>query len=100
VKHTFNPSSWRQRQVNFYEFKTSSIYIVSSRAAKATWRSCFENKQGAGEIAQRLRALDAIAEDQSFVPSTHSPLDSRVPTFMCMYSRRQIHTHTYIHTYI
>jgi hypothetical protein len=36
VEHTFNPSTWRQRQVDPYELKPSLVYIVSSRIARAT----------------------------------------------------------------
>jgi hypothetical protein len=33
---TFNPSTERQRQWDFYTFETSLVYIVSSRIARAT----------------------------------------------------------------
>ena len=29
--HAFNPSTWRQRQVDFYEFEITLIYIMNSK---------------------------------------------------------------------
>ena len=37
--HTFNPSTWKQRQADLYEFKASLVYRVSFRTTKATQRT-------------------------------------------------------------
>ena len=34
VAHTFNPSTWEQRQAELCEFEVSLIYRVSSRMAR------------------------------------------------------------------
>jgi hypothetical protein len=36
VAHTFNSSSWHERQLELYESKASLVYIVSSRLLRAT----------------------------------------------------------------
>lgn len=38
LAHTLIPAFGRQRQVNLCEFKTSLVYILSSRTASATER--------------------------------------------------------------
>lgn len=37
--HAFNPSAWRQRQVDLYEFKASLVYRVGSRTTRNTQRN-------------------------------------------------------------
>ena len=34
VAHTFNPTFWRQRQVELCEFQASLVYRVSAKTAK------------------------------------------------------------------
>jgi hypothetical protein len=68
------PALERQRQA---EFEASLVYRVSSRTARATQRkqnktpNIQTNKQGAGEMAQWLRALTTLSEILSSLPSNH-----------------------------
>ena len=39
VVYAFNPSTWRQRQVDICELEASLVYRVSSRIVKATQRN-------------------------------------------------------------
>ena len=45
VAHTFNPSTGKQRQEDFCEFKASLIYLMNSRTVKTTQRNLVSNKQ-------------------------------------------------------
>jgi hypothetical protein len=74
-----------ERQVGLSEFKASLVYKESSRTARAvnTKKPCLKNQkkkkkkkaklmpEGAGELAQRLRALAALLEVRSSIPSSH-----------------------------
>ena len=43
VAHTFNPSTWRQRQADLCEFEASLVYRASSRTgSKATEKPCLD----------------------------------------------------------
>jgi hypothetical protein len=39
VKHTFNSSTWEQRQADLCEFKASLVYRENSRTTRATQRN-------------------------------------------------------------
>ena len=48
MAHTFNPSTWRQRQADLCEFEVSLVYRVSSRTVRDTQRNAVSkqtNKQ-------------------------------------------------------
>ena len=46
VAHTFNPSTWEQRQVDLYEFEDNLVYKASSRTgSKATDRNSISGKK-------------------------------------------------------
>ena len=45
VVHTFNPSTQEAEAGNLCEFKASLIYIVSSKAARATQRNLVSKNQ-------------------------------------------------------
>jgi hypothetical protein len=61
----------RGRQIS--ELKASLVYRVSSRKAKAIQRNLLFKKKrgGVGEMAQQLRALTALPEVLSSIPSNH-----------------------------
>jgi hypothetical protein len=67
------PAFGRQRQVDLYKFKASLVYRLSSRPARATQRNSDSKKKiaGAGEMAQRLRALITLPKVLSSIPSNH-----------------------------
>jgi hypothetical protein len=68
VVHAFNTST---RQADLCEFEVSVVYTVSSRTAKTvnTKKPCLVTKNWAGEMALRLRALAALPEILSSIPS-------------------------------
>lgn len=43
VAHAFNPSTWKQRQVNFWEFKVSLAYRTCSMTARAMQKKSVSN---------------------------------------------------------
>ena len=46
VAHTFNPSTWEQRQADIREFEVSLVCKVSSRTgSKAIEKPCFQNEK-------------------------------------------------------
>ena len=53
----------RQKQVDLCEFKASLVYRMSSRT------NFKKAREGAGEIAHRLRALPALPKVLSSIPS-------------------------------
>jgi hypothetical protein len=63
----------KQRQAELCEFEASLVYVVSSRPSRATQRDPVIKKEGcrAGEMAQWLRALTALSEVRSLIPSNH-----------------------------
>ena len=69
-------TTWEAKTGNLREFKASLVYRGSSRTAMATQKNCLKSKQirkhkvGAGEMAQWLRALTALPEVLSSIPST------------------------------
>ena len=74
--HTFNPSTPEveidAEAGGSSEFEASLLYIASSRTVRATQRNpVLKNKTRAGEMAQQLRALTALPEVLSSIPSNH-----------------------------
>ena len=63
--HSYNPSTQRQRQVDLCEFKANLVYIVSSRTARKT------QTKGLERWPNKLRALTALPEGQSSIPSNY-----------------------------
>jgi hypothetical protein len=57
--------------VDLCELEASRIYIVSSGRAKNTKRNSVSKRNKAGEMAQWLRALTALPEVLSSIPSNH-----------------------------
>jgi hypothetical protein len=45
MTHAFDPSIWRQRLVDFCEFKASLIYRASSRTARATQKNLVSKRK-------------------------------------------------------
>jgi hypothetical protein len=62
------PARGRQRQGDLCEFQ---VYRGSSRPARDTWRKIVLKNQRAGEMAQQLRALTALPEVLSSIPSNN-----------------------------
>ena len=90
VAHTLIPALGRQRQADFFEFKTNLVYRVSSRTARATQRNPFSEKRELNRsivvaalptskhsnplAACHLRALDLNRHDVG-IPTLLSHLD-------------------------
>jgi hypothetical protein len=70
VAHAFDPSTWESEAGRFLSSRLA-WFRVSSRTARATQRNPVPKKQnqGAGEMAQRLRAPTALPEVLSSIPS-------------------------------
>jgi hypothetical protein len=45
VEHTFNPSTKEAEEVDLCEFKTTLVYIMSSRTAKDIVRPCLKKEK-------------------------------------------------------
>jgi hypothetical protein len=62
----------RYRQVDFFEFETSLVYIASFRTAKGYMGDCVKNLyMGTREMAQQLRAPTPLPEVLSSISSNH-----------------------------
>ena len=60
------------RQADLCKLEASLVYIEFQDSQNYTVLSCLKNnKKGAGEMAQWLRALAALPEGLSLIPSTH-----------------------------
>ena len=70
----------RQKQVDFCEFKASLIYPVDSRLTGYIVKPYLKKwkKEGAEEMAQRLRALADLAEDLGSIPSTYTAANNHL----------------------
>jgi hypothetical protein len=74
VAHAFNPSTWEAEAGGISEFKTSLIYRVNSRTARAILRNCLEKKKfkvGTGEVTQEVKNTANLPKDIGLIPSTH-----------------------------
>lgn len=71
------PALGRQRQADLHEFETSLVYKVFQDSQGYTQRETLSRKTnkkqsgGAGEMAQWLRAMTALPEVLSSIPSNH-----------------------------
>ena len=45
IKKPLIPALWRQRQVDFYEFKANQLYRANSRTARTTQKNPVLNKR-------------------------------------------------------
>lgn len=74
VAHPCNPNT-REPESEGQKFKVTLGYLVTLRLAWNTWGAVLREKKWRypllGETVQKLRALVAIVEAWSFVPSTH-----------------------------
>jgi hypothetical protein len=68
VVHAFNPSTQEAEAGRFLMFEASLVYKVSSRTARAIQRNPVSKnqKKGAGEMAQWVRAPNCSSEGQEF----------------------------------
>ena len=67
-----NPSTQEQRQVDFYEFKTSLVCTVSSMTAWATKRDPVSKREKERDVSREmLRTLETLLEDLGSNPRTH-----------------------------
>lgn len=66
------PAARRLREENCLKLKVRLMEIVSSRPARSHSATLTQRqKQWAGETAQLLRTLAALAEDPGLIPSSH-----------------------------
>jgi hypothetical protein len=66
------PALGRQRQLNLCEFKASLVYRQFAREPGLYRETLTQEKiRGAGEMTQWLRALTALPEVLSSIPSNH-----------------------------
>jgi hypothetical protein len=71
VSHAFNPSTWEAEAGGFLSFATQKNPVSEKNKKQKTKKKTKQKNEGAGEMAQRLRALTALPEVLSSNPSNH-----------------------------